>query len=235
MNRTEVNVLRAGHNALRDKRHTGDGSFESSRVTSVRDLEEYIRVLFSRLPFKRHQAAVELKLQPNLAVFNVGCALYLHLLTSIITRDPRKPPILWQGHKLKPNPKPGFVLQVLLTNALCGLLGIRELCLCGLDGQARILLRSFVEITDLTIAVVAFEDTFRQFTSVDDNGPLRTKHWRRHLAPSVIRGRLTEWIATAGLDPELLATLKDIRKRRIHVALWVCSCKLGRPDRCRFS
>jgi len=59
------------------------------------------------------------------------------------------------------------------------------------------MLRTFVELADLTLAVVADEDMYQNYSMTPQDGRAQYQHWRRYLAPGVIRQRL------ARLDDEL--------------------------------
>lgn len=56
--------------------------------------------------------------------------------------------------------------------------------------------RSFVEVADLTLAVLADENVYRNYITTYDDHDQEYRHWR-HLAPTVLRRRLIR------LDTEL--------------------------------
>jgi hypothetical protein len=71
------------------------------------------------------------------------------------------------------------------------------LLLSGFEGQSRSMVRSFVELADIILAVIADEEIYRHYITVFEDPRERYDHWRRHLRPVVIRSRL------ARLDQEL--------------------------------
>ncbi len=213
MNKIQLKIVQAACKAIRNGSRAGNKRIVPAFV-STRATAHYLRLLFSFPPLNKRRSSVDL--QPNLAIFDLGCALHLHLLVSVHSRisigsqAPTAPAFLWLDKDLYP--KPEFVLLVLLTNSFNSLCGIRELCLCGLDNQARILLRSYVEISDLALAVIAFEDVFRAYASTQTDVSSSIQNWQRHLTPAVIRQRLTLWVTTKGMERRLAASLETIRR-----------------------
>jgi hypothetical protein len=57
--------------------------------------------------------------------------------------------------------------------------------------------RTFVELADMTLAVVAYEDVYRHYITNHDDSRKQYEHWRHNLAPAVVRRHLTR------LDREL--------------------------------
>ena len=103
-------------------------------------------------------------------------------------RHESQKPILWEEYeKQGRRPIPSLVLRALAINLGNSLLGIRDLINAGLDNQARILFRSYVEMADLTLALTASQNIFDAFTVSHPKFEDTYKHWRANLAPRKIR------------------------------------------------
>jgi hypothetical protein len=80
-----------------------------------------------------------------------------------------------------------FVLEILADNLAGALLGIRHLVIVGLDGQARVLLRWFVELADMLVAISFDRALFERYVQHVETPDESYSNWSRHLKPSKVR------------------------------------------------
>lgn len=117
-----------------------------------------------------------------------SCELALVQLTDLVSicteRTDVKKQLLWPDSDVRNGT---FTLQVLLTNLANTLLAIRQLVLLGLDGQARVLLRWFVELSDMTIATAFDYDYFLHYRHSGKGFKEDYERWRAHLTPNKTR------------------------------------------------
>lgn len=121
-----------------------------------------------------------------------ACEIALVQLTDLVfvcaNRTDTSKQLLWPGRDTRDGAFSGtFILQILLTNLANTLLAIRQLVLLGLDGQARVLLRWFVELADMTTAALFDYDCFSHYAHSGEGFKEDYEKWRSHLAPSKIR------------------------------------------------
>ena len=95
-----------------------------------------------------------------------------------------KESLLWPG---KEGVNGTFVLEILADNLAGALLGIRHLVIVGLDGQARVLLRWFVELADMLVAISFDRALFEHYVQHVENLDESYSNWSRHLKPSKVR------------------------------------------------
>lgn len=90
-------------------------------------------------------------LQPVLWLLELGITQFSDGYIQSLAAKNEDIEILW--HSRSATPGPSLVLQILFSNLVNTLLSIRLLALTGFDGQALILLRWFVELSDVLVAM----------------------------------------------------------------------------------
>src|SRR5262245_48233289 len=134
-----------------------------AETVSQDEADAYLQIALSSLPATQGPHPGIDALHPNLSIFNFGTAAYVYLWLTMANRFNTNNPLPWVV--TEDLPRPEFVLATLSTNVLNSICGVREMCQLGFDGQARILFRYFVEITDLMLAVTASDEFYRLYTS----------------------------------------------------------------------
>lgn len=122
-------------------------------------------------------------LEPMLGVYEVTAVQLSDLAIICSQRTDDEKQLLWSDSEKQLGT---LVLGTLSANLTNMLVAIRLLILQGLDGQARLQLRAFVELSDLTAAVSFEHECFLHYLHSSNNRDNR-KHWSRHLRPTQIR------------------------------------------------
>jgi hypothetical protein len=157
-------------------------------------------------------------LQPHLLVFDLGLLQVCDLAHFGLMNRRRRHHVLWPGHTLPSRPSRASVLYLLLSNLAHSLQAFRLLLAAGFEGQARIVLRSFLELADLTTGVINDPKIYRDYIQQFDEEKDELTHWWRNLSPKAIRKRLAQ------LRPDPLATpsgLIDAHDLRASTYSWL--------------
>jgi hypothetical protein len=136
-------------------------------------------------------------MQPLLAVFDLGLLQICDLSHFAWQHHDSRVKLIWPDVVLPQRPRPSHVFYLLTSNLAQALQAVRVLLLAGFEGQSRAMIRTFVELADMSLAVVADEQCYRHYITVYEDEKKTQEHWRKHLAPGVVRQRL------AKLDDEL--------------------------------
>jgi len=108
-----------------------------------------------------------------------------------------------------------MVFYLLVSNLGQLLQAVRLLLLNGFEGQGRAVFRNFVELADLTLAVVAYEDVYRDYITIYNDRQQDYHHWRRFLSPTVVRRRLIKLDAELdipSIDPIHASDVRELRE-----------------------
>lgn len=105
-----------------------------------------------------------------------------------------------------------MTFRVLTTNLTNTLVSIRALTCSGFDGQARVLLRWFVELADILLLTAADMCFLEQYVEFAEDSRKQYQHWRKFLAPSKVRDRLVPYETHLDLDPGVAKILRDERE-----------------------
>ncbi len=96
-----------------------------------------------------------------------------------------------------------------LTGAACAqAVAIRKLCLIGVDGPAKAILRSLIETLDVCTAITydaQLRQRFKEAVGFDDAKQL----WRDEFTEKKMRKRLQQVYQTAALEPDVLTRVRD--------------------------
>lgn len=135
--------------------------------------------------------SAEKALQPLMMLFNVAL-LQVFDMSHFGFQHAGGARFMWPGAQLPKRPRPNDVFYVLTSNLAHAMQAFRLLLLHGFESQARAAFRGVVEIADLTIMVLADEDTYRAYVTSFEDGKASYQHWKRHLSPAVIRASLSK-------------------------------------------
>ena len=168
---------------------------EESAKSIDREIEGFLGAVFQDRQ-RISNAAID-AMQPLLMVYDFALLQICDLSYFAWENDDSRIKLIWPNTKLPRRPKPTHVFYVLVSNLAQLLQAVRLLLLNGFEGQGRAIFRSFVELADLTLAVLADENVYRNYITSYDDHDKEYQHWRRNLAPAVMRRRLIK------LDAEL--------------------------------
>jgi hypothetical protein len=103
------------------------------------------------------------------------------------------------------------IVSLALGNTL---VGIRELTLAGLDNQARVLFRYYVELAEMMLAIVGDKAAYKTFIGCGIPASVNTpKYWREHLNPRKVRESLISIEKSAGLTQGYVQLLARDRRK----------------------
>lgn len=167
----------------------------------------------------------ETELQPMLALADLGLAQLSHLAVLCPHPFESKDSFLWPDDETDHRgPGGALVLTFLVTHLANTLVGIRTLVCSGLDAQARILLRAYVEVADITVAVLGDRDTFRAYTSLARDPAAFARMWKGLLSPERIRRVLSSLETEIALEDEVRVKMAAMRRETYE---WLSSVAHG--------
>lgn len=158
-------------------------SQEAARIIS-NEIADYRGLVASQVPMR--QASVQ-KLEPMFSACELMSVQLTDLILICVQHENNNDQLLWPGEQ---GSNGTFALKVLASNLANTLLSIRYLSLLGLDAQAKVLLRWFVELADVTVAISYDHTNFEQYMYCSGEFEQDYKHWRQHLKPAKIRRML---------------------------------------------
>lgn len=123
-------------------------------------------------------------LEPTFSACELATVQMTDLFALCVQHEGDKESLLWPG---KEGVNGTFVLEILTDNLAGALLGIRHLIIIGLDGQARVLLRWFVELADLLVAISFDRSLFQHYVRHVENPDESYDNWSKHLKPNKVR------------------------------------------------
>ena len=168
---------------------------EQSAASIKDEVDSFLGAVFRDREQTRKVAARSM--EPLLLVFDLGLLQVCDLSHFSWQNLDSRVRLIWPDATLPSQPNPTRVFYLLVSNLAQLLQAVRVLLLSGFEGQSRAMFRTFVELADLTLAVVADENVYRNYITTYEDEKAEYQHWRKHLSPSVIRRRL------ATLDDEL--------------------------------
>lgn len=138
-------------------------------------------------------------LEPMFSVCELATVQLIDLFAICAQRRDDEEPSLWPSKK---GANGTFILEILADNLAGTLLGVRHLVIVGLDGQARVLLRWFVQLAEVLVAV-SFDRTLSTYY-VQHAGNLDESYdnWRKHLKPSKVRKVLKRFAHLSASRPQ---------------------------------
>jgi hypothetical protein len=165
-------------------------------------LRRLTQKLFSDMAVERKQTATEkYRLEPMLSFLEL--AIHHLVIVTVVCAE----------RKQKKRREAYFFFEIVSLTLSNTLVGIRELTLAGLDNQARILFRYYIELAEMMLAIVGDKSAYMAFKGCGKAGFKRTtKYWREHLHPRKIRDSLVEIERSAGLKESYVQLLMKERR-----------------------
>jgi hypothetical protein len=170
-------------------------SAEQSATSIDKELESFLGAVFDDREQVRNSSTQTM--QPLLMLYDFALLQVCDLSHFAWQNRDSRARLIWPDTALPRRPTPTRVFYLLVSNLAQLLQAVRLLLLHGFEGQSRAMFRTFVELADLTLAVVADEAVYRNYITTDEDPEREYQHWRRNLSPAVIRRRLVQ------LDNEL--------------------------------
>jgi hypothetical protein len=158
-----------------------------------------------------NRASVE-TMQPLLMVYDLALLQICDLSHFAWKNDSSRAKLIWPNASLPRRPRPTTVFYLLVSNLAQLLQAVRLLLLNGFQGQGRAMFRSFVEVADLTLAVLADENVYRNYITSYHDPDQEYRHWRRHLAPTVVRRRLIRLDAELDIGSTTAIPASEVRE-----------------------
>lgn len=160
-------------------------TYQEPALTLTREVEDLRTLIADSVP----ASGTTIKMfEPMFSACEIALVQLTDLIFVCTERTDIDRQLLWPN-KNKTNGSFGgtFTLQILLANLANTLLAVRQLILLGLDGQARVLLRWFVELADMTVAALFDYDCFSHYAHSGEGFKEDYEKWRAYLAPGKIR------------------------------------------------
>jgi hypothetical protein len=186
-------LLRACYHISESYPHLQRAQHESvgqSAASIKEEIESFLGEIF-RDREQTRGASIQ-KMEPLLAVFDLGLLQICDLSHFAWRNLNRRTKLIWPDATLPKRPNPTGIFYLLASNLAQLLQAVRLLLLCGFEGQSRAMVRTFVEFSDLSLAVVADESVYRKYITTYEDQKKEYQHWRQYLAPGVIRRRLSD-------------------------------------------
>lgn len=182
-------------------------TYKEAALTLASEIEDLRALMADRVPVS---GATIRMFEPMFSSCELALVQLTDLVAICVDRTDIKKQLLWPESETQNGT---FTLQVLLTNLANTLLAIRQLVLLGLDGQARILLRWFVELSDMTIAAAFDYDCFSHYARGGEGLKEDYERWRAYLTPGKIRRVLRQLDNVVALRDEHPAYKPDFSRR----------------------
>ncbi len=151
-------------------------------------------------------------MQPLLTVFDIGLLQACDLAHFAWKNHDTNTRLIWDEANLPDRPHPNRVFYLLNSNLAQSLQAIRTLLLLGFEGQSRAMVRAFIELADVALAIVADKEVYKHYITVYEDSKKDLAHWRKHLAPGVIRRRLERLDEELGLKEMTSIPASEVRK-----------------------
>jgi hypothetical protein len=183
---------------------------EASAKSIDHEIDSFLDAIF-RDRQKTSAEAVE-TMQPLLMVYDLALLQICDLTHFAWQNRNRRAKLIWPSTPLPRQPRPSDIFYLLVSNLAQSLQCVRLLLLNGFEGQGRAAFRSFVELADLTVAVLADEAVYRNYITVPEDDDQVYRHWRRHLSPGVMRQRLIALDAELGIGSVTAIPASEVRE-----------------------
>ena len=128
------------------------------------------------------------KLMPMFWFLDCAIVINFHWAVFCIEKRVKNEHVAWKKVRFRDGKTNAtFVLESVFLTLGRTLVGIRNLILGGLNHQACVLFRYYVELADLVLASMADESVFKDFIDSGRSYDGANKHWQKKLRPSRIR------------------------------------------------
>ena len=178
---------------------------EEATTTLEGEVADFRDLLAEPIPVRRQSLK---ELEPMLSLCEIVIVHMLDLASICHEHLDGQQDLLWPEED---GPQGTLILETLATTLANTLLGVRQLTLMGLDAQARMLLRSFVEVADLTVATSYDYECFVNYAHSSVDPDLDRQHWSKYLRPKKIRTIISRLEKEAGLPEEHLVMADNVR------------------------
>lgn len=183
---------------------------EESAKSIDRKIEGFLGAVFQDR--QRISSAAVDAMQPLLMVYDFALLQICDLSYFAWKNGHSRVKLIWPSAKLPSRPRTTDVFYLLVSNLAQLLQAVRLLLLNGFEGQGRAMFRGFVELADLTLAVLADENVYRNYITSYDDPDKEYQHWRRNLAPAVMRRRLIKLDAELDIGPTTAIPASEVRE-----------------------
>lgn len=137
------------------------------------------------------QQKVRTRFSAELMFVEFGAALLADLVVTCSDRHKKRRRIMWATVRDPPRQsQSATLLQAVLTNLANSALATCSLLSAGYEQQALPVLRSFVEVSALAVAILGDLKTYRAFIATPMEFDQAAKHWRTHLTHERLLGVL---------------------------------------------
>lgn len=190
--------------------HAQFESAEQSAKSIMEEMQSFLGEVF-RDRERVQETALE-TMEPLLTVFDLALLQICDLTYFAWKNHDSRVKLIWPDAALPPRPKPTHVFYLLTSNLAQSALAVRLLLLSGFEGQSRAMVRNFIELADISLAIVADEQFYRHYITVYEDARQDLQHWRKHLAPNVVRRRLAELDETLALTEITSIPATEVRE-----------------------
>lgn len=155
------------------------------------------------------------KALPLVTSFDLALVVMCDLTLAVSEMQDEPHPIIWPELQMADpeGTKPSYLFLLLMTNLTNTLLALRTLLRAGLDYQARVLLRSFIELADVTVIALYDVDFFKCVRTPAETFQDARRWWSKHLNRSSIKEQYKKMLDELGAPAEwresFLAGLQD--------------------------
>lgn len=136
--------------------------------------------------------------------------IFLHLSFFLICSENF---VSLRGHrKIEPGGKPRMAyISLMLSHLANSLLSIRTLLERGLDTQAKQILRSYVEYSDISIAILGNNEFYNQYKLMGEDESLDKQIWYKFVRPAALTKILKPIYSNLPEEQNVWELIKDIR------------------------
>ncbi|USG65746.1 hypothetical protein NDK47_27230 [Brevibacillus ruminantium] len=177
---------------------------------SKTDILNIERLLIRRQIISKRESNKYLKSETSFSYLSIICISYLGF--AVLQGQNGRSPIPKTFFEINEKPDPNFVLQNLLMQIANHSLAIVNLVNSGLDTSARTLLRGLLELSWLTVVVIAEKDNFKRYFD-SKNEEAEKGIWRKYFSINSLNSSLEEIEKKLGLSEEVINELKEIRSK----------------------
>ena len=178
---------------------------EEATTTVEGEVADFRNLFAEPIPVRRQSLE---ELEPMLSLCEIFIVHMLDLASICCEHLDGKQDFVWPEED---GPQGTLMLETLATTLANTLLGVRQLTLMGLDAQARMLLRSLVEVADLAVAASYDYECFINCAHSSVDPDRDRQHWSKYLRPKKIRAIISRLEQEAGLPEEHVTMANNVR------------------------
>lgn len=182
----------------------------TSEVSIRKEISSFLDAVF--LDRMGLQYSASAKLMPLLESFDIALLQTCDMAIFGQAQLNNRRAIIWPNVIMPARPSRNRVFYVIAANLAQTMQAFRLLLIQGFENQARSTLRNIVEIADLMIAVLAYEDVYKDYIQTFEADNDTYKHWASGLKPSKIQNRILDLDNKFPICINLDIKPEDIRK-----------------------